>query len=558
MRRFTRWVCVLAGLLLLVWLSGRLVRAQAGAGRAAAPAAPAAQPEPARDALGRETPRKTVIGFISAARKGNNEILPAYLDTNLQGQAAVDLARKLFVVLDSRLPARLNELSDRPEGSSENPLKPDENIVGTINMSGSSFDVVVERITRGTSAPIWLFSRKTLSSIPAAYAEIDLVVVDRYVPDILSKPRIGGVRLFEWLVLLLVLPAGYRLLGSLDWVFRPLMRVWRRRTGFSNRHPDGHVPGLVRLVILAVAIRWILGSLDLPLVERQFWSAVATLVLIAAFGWGLLLLNGYGESYLKRFFGGGGETASLVRLVRRAADVLVIAACVLATLRYFGFDPTAALAGLGIGGIAVALAAQKTLENVIAGLSLIFDKAIQIGDVLKFGETVGTVDFIGLRSTRIRTLDRTILTVPNGQIASVGIEILSVRDKFWFHHFLGLQYGTTADQMRSVIDGVQRLLASHSKVDRDSVRVRFFRLGTSSLDIEITAYIFTADFGSFLDVQQELLLRIMEAVDASGTSIAFPSQTLHIAEGRLPDPQAEGISPGTAPSGAPGGIRKPV
>jgi hypothetical protein len=91
-------------------------------------------------------------------------------------------------------------------------------------MSGSSFDVVVERITRGTSAPIWLFSRKTLSSIPAAYAEIDLVVVDRYVPDILSKPRIGGVRLFEWLVLLLVLPAGYRLLGSLDWAFRPLMR----------------------------------------------------------------------------------------------------------------------------------------------------------------------------------------------------------------------------------------------------------------------------------------------------------------------------------------------
>jgi len=551
---FTRRVCVLAGALLIAWLPGRLAWAQAGAGRGGAPAASAA-PEPARDTLGRETPRKTVLGFISAARRGNTEVLPAYLDTNLQGQAAVELARKLYVVMDSRLPARLNELSDRPEGSSDNPLKPDENVVGTINISGGSFDVVVERMTRGTSGPIWLFSRKTLASIPDAYAEIDLVVVDRFVPRILGKPRIGGIRLFEWLVLLVVLPLGYRLLGSLDWAFRPLMRFWRRRTGFSNRHPSGHVPGLIRLVILAVAIRWILGNLDLPLVERQFWSAVATLLLIVAFGWGLLLLNGYGELYLRRFFGGGGETASLVRLVRRAADVLVIAACALATLRYFGFDPTAALAGLGIGGIAVALAAQKTLENVIAGLSLIFDKAIQIGDVLKFGETVGTVDFIGLRSTRIRTLDRTILTVPNGQIASVGIEVLSVRDKFWFHHFLGLQYGTTADQMRSVIDGVQRLLASHSKVDRDSVRVRFFRLGTSSLDIEITAYVFTDDFGSFLDVQQELLLRIMEAVDASGTSVAFPSQTLHIADGRLPDPRTEAISPGSAPAA---GIRKPV
>jgi MscS family membrane protein len=543
----TRRVCVLATLFVIMWLPAGSARAQAGAGRAAAPPAPAAQPEPARDSLGRDTPRKTVLGFINAARRGNNEILPLYLDTDLQGQAAVDLAHKLYVVLDSRLPARLNELSDRPEGSSDNPLKPAANVVGTITMSGSSFDVVVERITRGDSAPLWLFSRSTLASIPDAFDEIDLVAVDRFVPQILGKPRIAGVRLFEWLVLLLVLPVGYRLLGTLDWVFRPLMRVWRRRTGFSSRQPASHVPGLIRLVILAAVIRWILGRLDLPLVERQFWSTIGTLLLIAAFGWGLMLLNGYGESYLKRSVAsGGGETASLIRLLRRAADVLVITACVLATVRYFGFDPTAALAGLGIGGIAVALAAQKTLENVIAGLSLIFDKAVRVGDVLKFGEIVGTVDFIGLRSTRIRTLDRTILTVPNGQIASVGIEILSVRDKFWFHHFLGLQYGTSAEQMRSVMDGVQRLLVSHTSADAGTVRVRFLRLGTSSLDIEIFAYIFARDFAAFLDVQQELLLRIMEIVDASGTAIAFPSQTLHIAEGRLSDSHIEGRPAGLA------------
>ena len=233
-----------------------------------------------------------------------------------------------------------------------------------------------------------------------------------------------------------------------------------------------------------------------------------------------------------------------------------IAACVLATLRYFGFDPTAALAGLGIGGIAVALAAQKTLENVIAGLSLIFDKAVRVGDVLKFGETVGTVDYIGLRSTRIRTLDRTILTRaerPDRQRRHrepVGARQILVPS---LHRSAAT--GRLPDQMRSVIDGIQRLLASHSRVDRDSVRVRFFRLGTFSLDIEITAYVFTGDFGSFLDVQQELLLRIMEAVDASGTSVAFPSQTLHIADGRLPDPRAEANSPGTAPAA---GIRKPV
>jgi MscS family membrane protein len=332
-------------------------------------------------------------------------------------------------------------------------------------------------------------------------------------------------------VLFVSLPVVYKLLGLLNGLFRPLVRLWDRRTGLVAGRAPGHVPGLIRLVIIGIGIRWLLVALDLPLLERQFWTAITALLLIVAFGWFLLLVNAYGEAYLNRAWRGG-ETASLLRLARRVADVLVVAACAVATLRFFGFDPTAALAGLGIGGIAVALAAQKTLENVIAGLSLIFDKAVRVGDTLKFGDTVGTVDYIGLRSTRIRTLDRTILTVPNGQIASVGLETLSDRDKFWFHHFLGLKYETAPAQMRAVVDGVQKLLAGHAKVDSDSVRVRFLRFGASSLDIELFAYILAADGDIFQTVQQELLLRIMDVVEAAGTAIAFPSQTFQIVDGR--------------------------
>ena len=427
---------------------------------------------------------------MSAARSGNDETSPLYLDTSLKGQGAVELARKLYVVLDSRLPARLNELSDRPEGAPDNPLKPDQDIVGTINTANGPFDLVVERIVRGQSTPVWLFSRQTLSSIPEAYDEIDLVTLDRFLPDILAKPRIAGIRLFAWLVLFLVLPICYQLLGALNWLTTPLVAYRRRRSATPAVHADVQVPGLVRLVVLGIGIRWVLGRLDLPLLERQFWSAVAALLLMVAFGWFLLLLNGYAEGYIRRYLATSGEVGSLVRVTRRFADALVVLACGLTTLRYFGFDPTAALAGLGIGGIAVALAAQKTLENVIAGLSLIFDKAVRVGDFLKFGETTGTVDYIGLRSTRIRTLDRTMLSVPNGQIASVGIETLSARDKFWFHHFVGLRYGTTVDEMRSVIDGIHTLLATDRGVDATTVRVRFFRLGSFSLDIEVFAYSF--------------------------------------------------------------------
>ena len=223
----------------------------------------------------------------------------------------------------------------------------------------------------------------------------------------------------------------------------------------------------------------------------------------------------------------------MLRLVRRLADALVIAAGGLVTLHYFGVDPTAALAGLGIGGIAVALAAQKTLENVIGGVSIIVDQAVRVGDFLKLGDTLGTVDSIGLRSTRIRTLDRTILSVPNGQIANVNIETLSVRDKFWFHHFVGLRYETTSGQMRAVVDGIRTHLDGHPMVDRgEPIRVRFFRFGPFSLDVEVFAYLLAGDWEAFLETQQELLLDVMEIVERAGAAIALPSQTLHLADAR--------------------------
>ena len=297
-------------------------RASAQVGRGASGAA--AQAEPAKDTLGRET-RGAVLGFIAVARQGNNAVAALYLDTDAKGEAGAELARKLYVVLDNRLPPRLNELSDSPEGSSENPLRPDQNVVGTINVTGGSFDVVVERIGRGTTPPVWLFSRKTLTSIPEAYAEVNLVPVERFLPNFISRPRIAGIRVFEWFALLVVVPVFYRLLRVLDWAFRPLMRWWHRRTGTLDDESANHVPGLVRLVLIAIAIRWSVANLDLPLLERQFWSAIATILTITAFGWALLLLNGYGEAYIQRRFGRGGETASLLRLGRRR-DVLAVSA----------------------------------------------------------------------------------------------------------------------------------------------------------------------------------------------------------------------------------------
>jgi MscS family membrane protein len=146
---------------------------------------------------------------------------------------------------------------------------------------------------------------------------------------------------------------------------------------------------------------------------------------------------------------------------------------------------------------------------------------------------VGTVDHVGLRSTQIRTLGRTVVSLPNGQMATVNIETLSRRDKFWFHHVVGLRYETTVAQMREISARLEDLLMHQPGVDGPSVRVRFIRLGAYSLDIELFAYIWAADWERFLEIQQDLLLRVMEIVESAGTEIAFPSQTVHLAQGRV-------------------------
>jgi len=199
-----------------------------------------------------------------------------------------------------------------------------------------------------------------------------------------------------------------------------------------------------------------------------------------------------------------------------------------AASRSSGVNVTAGLAALGVGGLAIALGAQKLFENLIGSLTLLADRPVRIGDFCRFGQTLGTVEEIGIRSTRIRTLDRTVLTVPNGEFATLHIENYSQRDRFWFHPILNLRYETGTDQMRYVLQELRAMLGEHPKVDKNSMRVRMIGLAAYSLDIEIFAYIYAWDYASFLEIQEELLLSCMEVVEKSGTGFAFPSRTLYL------------------------------
>jgi len=493
---------------------------------------PASQPEVPKDPLGRTTPRGTVLGFLAEARKGEYPVAAEYLNTRLRGKAAAVLAYKLSIVLDRRLPARLNQLSDKPEGSQFDPLNPDHDLVGNIDTNDGSAQILLERVDRGKSGLVWLFSSKTLESIPEVYEEIDVVSAEDVLPGFLVTTRVLGVQLFEWVALLVGLPLLYFVMVLLNRLLSFLVGRVRRRL---QNNPDLINPEVLnkptRLLLIALTINWLRARVGLSLLARQFWSGVATVIAATAVIWILILLTSRAEKYVhkrlrERDLSG---TASVLRLSRRVIDLVLIFGGVLAILYYFGFSPTAGLAGLGIGGIAVALAAQKTLENVIGGVSLIVDQVVKVGDTLKVGEVVGEVDEVGLRSTRIRTLDRTVVSIPNGQMATMNLETLSVRDKFWFHPLIGICYGTSAEQIRDILNDIRTLLTEHPSLEHSSVRVRFLRFGVSSLDVDIFAYIYAGDWNRFLEIQEELLFSIMGIVHQAGAEIALPSQLVYVA-----------------------------
>lgn len=481
------------------------------------------------DALDRQTPRGTVFGFLAAARDDNFDLARQFLDTRLRDENAERLAEQLYVVLDARLEARLVMLSERPEGSRANPLQPNQEVVGSVQSREGRVEIVLRRSTRGGTAPVWLFAASTLDSVPGLYEEV--IAGRNKLPPWFTHTRLRGVPIVEWIGVLLLIPGLYVSVSFLNRLMTPAIgTIWRRIQKRGDRGLRAAVPGPVRLVLVALIGRWLLASLSFSLYIRQAWSLASSLVGIAAAVWVLLLVDRWAESYARRHLPAAGTAAaiSLIRLGRRMGDVVWVFAGIIGVLIRFGIDPTPALAGLGVGGIAVALAAQKTLENVIAGISLIFDQAVNVGDYLKMNEVVGTVERIGLRSTRIRTLDRTIVSVPNSVLANGVVETFSVRDKFWFHPVIGLSYETKPDQMERVLEGLRQMLREHESVDPSSVRVRFVRLGPSSLDIDISAYLTVPSWETFLAVQESLLQQANELVERAGTQIALPSQTTYI------------------------------
>lgn len=229
-------------------------------------------------------------------------------------------------------------------------------------------------------------------------------------------------------------------------------------------------------------------------------------------------------------------TRSLVQLGAKIGQLFLLALGVVALLSELGYPVASLVAGLGIGGLAVALGAQKTLENLFGALALAADQPFREGDFVSAEGLTGTVETIGLRSTRIRTLERTLISVPNGKLAELRLESFAVRDRLRLACLLALVYETTEQQLRSVLSGVEAALREHPKLWPEGVTVRFKEIGPSSLNLEINAWFSTTDWDEFMLIRESMLLAFMKIIADAGTALALPSRTIHVVERASHDP----------------------
>jgi MscS family membrane protein len=492
------------------------------------------------DPLGRDTPSGTVVGFLQAEQNGNEKAAAEYLQMSAARRQSqgVDLAGKLKVLMDRAFVGSLRRISTVPEGNPDNGVS-DQQTIGNFSVADVEVPVVLVRIHDPNSGKIWLFSSDTLGKVPDLYDNLEAHQVESRLPRSLVQNLFLGMPLWQWLALLAAIPVA-AVIGWAIVLFLAVPRhLYLKYTKKPNLHSYNRLSKPLLLSFGAIAHRAIAAYLALPLLPRFYYYRTIGVLVSVGFFWFLFRVTSVTMQRLRTHSIAIGRTGTgtLMVLGERLLKAVLVIIAALSILAIVGFNLTTVLAGLGIGGIAIAFAAQKTLENLFGGISVLADEVIRVGDTCRFGDRAGTVEDISLRSTRIRTDERTQLSIPNGAVAAMNVENLSRRDKILFNPALGVRLETSPDQLRYLLAEIRRLLIQHPKVESDASRVRFASFGPTALNLEIFSYVLTRDFAEFTAIREDLLLRIMEIIQSSGTALAMPSQTLYLARDSRLDPE---------------------
>lgn len=534
------FVLLLVTLACAVVVHGQLPQALTGQKSATPP-----QPATPADPLGREAPRGTLLGFIRAAQNESERAIE-YFQPSPKGHRVTpaeeqELATQLFIVMNATFPASaLGSISNDPDARGDDLLPRDEIRIGGTRGLSESFPITLVRLPDAHGTKLWLISRQTLEQVPEVYDSLRFPQLEKNLPAHLVKYRLLGMPAWQWLATVLFAPIAMALGWALALAGRTGWQVVRRLRGLSPLPPQPLRRFGPSAMLLAVIIHYsFVALIGTSLLYRQYYQGVILVLLAFAVYWAVLKVTHWMFHGIAQRLTETGRLAerSLISLTRRVLDVLIFVAIGLFVLSWLDVNVTAALAGLGIGGLAIGLGAQKTFENLLGGISILTDKAIVVGDTCKIGDRAGTVEDIGLRSTKMRTEDRTVVSIPNGTVATATLENYRFRDKILCKQLLRLRYDLSPDHLRHVLEQLREVLAPHSKVEESTARVRVMRFGENAIEVEVFAYILERDYSVFLATQEDLLLQNMETLERTGGAVALPSQTTMVTQETWVDPQ---------------------
>ncbi|HKL53415.1 MAG TPA: mechanosensitive ion channel family protein, partial [Wenzhouxiangellaceae bacterium] len=497
------------------------------------------------------SPRDTLRTFVEQwhhARRGNTELFLETMDLSqvaaaVRNEEGVLLGEYLIEVLYRiGLPLR-QEIPDNPER--RGPYTHFVHPVGAVE---------IHPVEQEDGSTRWQFSAETMASVRQLFMALeDMPLVDaaqraestpffeirnqvRSVHRDLLQESGAGMELWQWFALALWLLVSIPMSWLLTWVVAKLFKFGEAETDRSLS-PEARFLWPLRLIFIAGIGLLALRTLGLPQTVDIPLRVIIGVTLSIAGGWlAYHLVDKVSEALESHSRRHRYRDEILHSLLVSLVKIAVIIGAILFLAEILSLPYQGVIAGLGIGGLAVALAARSTLENLIGGLTLFADKPVEVGDFCQLGKHLGVIEGIGLRSVKVRSLDRTIVTIPNAEFVNLYIENFTRRDRILLRTMINLRYETTPDQLRWVLVEIRKLLLQHAMVTPEPARARFAGFGEHSVDIEIFAYVSTSDYNEFLAVQEDVFLHLIDIVDASGTGFAFPSTVNYLARDSGVDP----------------------
>jgi MscS family membrane protein len=493
------------------------------------------------------TPLQLMVTLREAGVRGERERAASFLDMryvpdDIRQWPAVDLMDALRVVWTQQNIVDVTQLSDEPEGKLDDGLPAYRDLLGVVTKdNGEQVPVYLQRIPDGNGGKIWKISNATVAEIPALWADLGYGPIAVWLQRNLPDYQLAGMESWQLIAGVIFLVLGWYAATLISLL---LMRLALRIPNSFPRGIESFFRGPFRFFVFLAIFRLLMDQLALSLTARVYLnSSGVDYIAFSILALGIIsLIRDYNIRRLEH--ADNRQYVALLKPFTTIVKFVVLLAVALVWAERAGYNMSTIIAGLGVGSLAVALAAQKTLENVIGAITLYTARPVNPGDLCRFGDIVGVVDEIGLRSTMIRTLNRTMLAVPNSVFSSVEVENFSHRDRIRYYQHLELQM-STADQLRVILGRLRELFLSHADVMQETVSIRLEKIASATAVIRIDAGVNTTDYQRYLAVAEDLNLRTIELVHGAGAVFSGPGQVLQLrdfyqaSEATLADIQSE-------------------